>query len=593
MIDCQDIAVYIVQTIKTIGEAVMNDIKNEKTFEELFPNYDATFEMDKMKEFRKFDLKLFDDTEKYYKDLIQYFKYHLSRFYSRQKLTLFKFKSSFTTIYFSLLTDLLLHILRNNKESYSDDIIKCDITALTEILADKSKRLIFSDTFFLNCVNELIGKYDMKVIFDCVLKKNDFIRKMDIYYKDQATIKLNQIKSKLSLYIKCGFDDYISKIIIPDIKEMNEDELDKYSIKIKKCKDSFEAFKNKIKNLSDVNQLKSICSNEDIKNNLCEYSKIISKKLFKTETEFEKVLENFVLPLKILDIELNVENSRIIYNINYNSNIFPENYQLYEDFFYLQFLEKKKEIEFTKKKNYYNEINDLIQDNQFLNDFYEILKTQNISFFLCSKRIYDDNNFCNVIFVSEQYKSDEAQFLKAQYEQFLKDIKCNNFDALKKLLRIKVLAYDIPALTGPSMKIFINPILDFSDIAKKDDKQRKNILKAALKILLIHEVSHLLKFYPIENVYPKETPSTPKGRENGQCLIFYLFGKSVIKNISNEQALLINDIKVWDNLETLKDIFKEEKKKTNYNVGELDLCITTKEKTKFTIKEKTDYCFWE
>ena len=255
-------------------------------------------------------------------------------------------------------------------------------------------------------------------------------------------------------------------------------------------------------------------------------------------------------------------------------------------------MEKKKEIN-LQKKNYYNEINDLIQDNQFLNDFYEILKTKNISFFLCSKRIYDDNNFSNVIFEPEKYKLDEAQFQKAQYEQFLKDIKINNFNTLKQLLRIKVLAYDIPAFTGPSMKIFINPILDFSDIAKKDDKQRKNILKAALKILLINEISHLLKYYPIENVYPKETPSTPKGRENDQCLIFYLFGKSVIKNINNEQALLINDIKVWDNLEKLKDIFKEEKKSSNYNVGELDLCITTKEKSNYKINEKTDYCFWE
>ena len=131
MKDCQDIAVYIVQTIKTIGETVMSDIKNEKTFEELFPNYDITFEMDKKKEFRTFNLKLFDETEEYYQDLIQYFRFYLSRFYSRQKLTLVKFKSSFITIYFSLLTDLLLHILRNNKESYLDDIIKCDITALT------------------------------------------------------------------------------------------------------------------------------------------------------------------------------------------------------------------------------------------------------------------------------------------------------------------------------------------------------------------------------------------------------------------------------------------------------------------------------
>ena len=143
------------------------------------------------------------------------------------------------------------------------------------------------------------------------------------------------------------------------------------------------------------------------------------------------------------------------------------------------------------------------------------------------------------------------------------------------------------------MKIFINPILDFSDIVKKNDIQRKNILKAALIILLIHEVSHLLKFYPIENIYPKEIPTTPKGRENNQCLIFYLFGKSIIKKINNEQASLINDIKIWDNLEKLKDIFREEKEISNYKLGELDLCITTKERDKYKFKDKTDYCFWE
>ena len=201
--------------------------------------------------------------------------------------------------------------------------------------------------------------------------------------------------------------------------------------------------------------------------------------------------------------------------------------------------------------------------------------------------------FVIFFFVSEKAKSDEAQFLKAQYEQFLNDIKSSNFELLKKLIRIKVLAYKIPAVTGPSMKIFINPILDFSDIAKEDEMQRKNILKSALIILLIHEVSHLLKFYPIKNIYPKELPTTPKGRENSQCLIFYLFGKSIIKNINNDQASLINDIKSWDNLEKLKGIFEEEKEISNYKKGELDLCITIKEKDKHKFKVKTDYCFWK
>ena len=411
---------------------------------------------------------------------------------------------------------------------------------------------------------------------------------MDNYYKEKATQKLNKIKSNLPLYITCGFDDYINIVSNKDTKEMKEDELDKYINKKEKCVESFRKLKSQIENLKDVNELKNICSNEVIKNNFYEYSKYLSKKIFKTENEYRKVSENFVLPLKILDIELNEENSRIIYNINYDDTIFPENNQRYEDCFYLQFLEKKKEIEFTRKNNYYSEIKDIIEDKQFLKDFYEILKSKHIviilfSFFLSSTKIFNENR-------NNLYKSDNAQFLRAQYEQLLKDIKNSDFQLFKTIFKIKSLAYKIPSLTGPSMKIFINPILDFSDIAKNDDIQRKNILKSALIILLIYEIFNLLKYYPIENKYPEEIQNDPKERENGQCLILHLFGKNIIKNINNEQASLVNDLKTWDNLEKLKDIFKEDNNIKNCKMGELDLCFTIKEKIN---QIKTDYCYWE
>ena len=74
---------------------------------------------------------------------------------------------------------------------------------------------------------------------------------------------------------------------------------------------------------------------------------------------------------------------------------------------------KRKELEFPKLNNYKNEIINLINDDNFLQEFYSILKS---------------------------------------------------------------LSYKIPALTGPSMKIFINPILDFSVHAKKDISQRKDNL---------------------------------------------------------------------------------------------------------------------
>lgn len=102
-----------------------------------------------------------------------------------------------------------------------------------------------------------------------------------------------------------------------------------------------------------------------------------------------------------------------------------------------------------------------------LNEFYEILKTKHISLFLSSKRIYDDNNFYNFFFVSEKAKSDEAHFLKAQYEQFLNDIKSSNFELLKKLIRIKELAYKIPAVTDPSMKNFYKSNIRFLRHSKR------------------------------------------------------------------------------------------------------------------------------
>ena len=66
------------------------------------------------------------------------------------------------------------------------------------------------------------------------------------------------------------------------------------------------------------------------------------------------------------------------------------------------------------------------------------------------------------------------------------------------------------------MKMFLNPILKFSDIAKSDESQRTNILKSALIILLIHEIVHLLKYYHVNKNYPDEMPTNPKNKENSK-----------------------------------------------------------------------------
>ena len=379
---------------------------------------------------------------------------------------------------------------------------------------------------------------------------------------------------------------------------MSQDELDKHEKKCKSIRLLYDEFKKNKFFSSDYIGLKNFCLKEDIQNYFIEYSKYISNIIYNSEEEYKNLFDNFVLPLKILDINLNDDNSRIIYNITYDANIDPSNYFSFEDTFYMKYFLGKKEIDYVSdNNNYKKEIIDIINNEDFLKDFYEILGSKNVSYFLKNKRSYDNHNELGVIFIyDDKNPKKDTQCLKEQYEQFMKDAKNDNYNLLKKIIRVKGLSYQIPAATGPSMRICLNPILSFSQQAIIDGSQRHSILKSALIILLLHEIVHFLKYYPVENKYPKETPFTPKGRENGKCLIYYLFGIGKVTLINTNQSELINNTKTWDSLEKLKEIFIEESKQPlDSKIGELDLFISESQEGdegKYKNRKRTDYCFW-
>ena len=176
-----------------------------------------------------------------------------------------------------------------------------------------------------------------------------------------------------------------------------------------------------------------------------------------------------------------------------------------------------------------------------------------------------------------------------------------DYASFRKLIIFKELGYKLPACTGPSMRIFINPRLHFSKEAIENDLQRKNILKSALIILLVHEITHLLKYYPLKSKYPKKTPQTQKNKENGKCLMFYLFRKAIIDKINYGQSSQINDINNWKNLRKLNVIFEKtntpkSSKLSREKEGELYLYSSNsknvKQKKNGKRKIKTDYCWW-
>lgn len=607
MEDAKEIAIYIVETTKNIIETLLIDIEDNFSFRDMFPKID--FKFNKQKEERDFSLDLFDKNDEYYRDLVKYFNYHLDGFFYKKDKKMIKNKfnnSSFATIYFSILTDFLLDILKTNKDSYKEDIIKFDITSLCQIFALKNEKLNFSHSFFYISVKEL----DEKFYFGKKLstsEKNIFVKKMDIYYKNIALEKINVMKKCLYDYIKNGiyvFNNYKKNMKTNDLKE---DALDQHTNDLNELKNILHDFDKNYKTMNtNYEILKNYCLKENINKYFKDYSKYLSKHLLISENI---ILDNYILPFNLIEMEINEEKSRILYNIKLDESIIEPNIINYENSFYRQYEDIKNEIDFALLQNYKEDINNILLNDNFIKKLISILKSYPVSHYLKSKRIFDSRTEYDVEFI---FKDDdlriEDQCLNEQYEQFLKDIELKGYKFIQNLIRIKGLAYKIPELTGPTMRIFLNPIMKFSDIAIKDENQRKNILESALIILLIHEFAHLLKFYPVKNSYPKITPVTPKKKENGKCLIYYLFRKGIISHINNDQAKLINDLNSWESVETLRTILqskeqeqkeeqKEEKEKETIiqnKIGELDLYFSDENDSKKSKKKliKTEYCDW-
>ena len=112
-----------------------------------------------------------------------------------------------------------------------------------------------------------------------------------------------------------------------------------------------------------------------------------------------------------------------------------------------------------------------------------------------------------------------------------------------------------------------------------------------LIILLVHEIANFLKVYSSQNTLKKNFTGTPNKKENGKCLIFYLFNTGVIKSINYKQSCLINEISTWDNLINLRKIFeKVEETSDTYN-GELNFYLGDNDEENEE-EQRTEYCIW-
>lgn len=591
--EINNLAIGIVKDIKLIVETTIR-----KDIEEAYENLSTQFnEYSSLSYSKSFNLNLFDDDSLYYQQLRSYsngcIETLLKAAYYLDNIKI-KFTSSFNIINFSILTDLLIKILETDKKAYKDSIIKADISILIDILTSKAVRITNSHSLFSCFVNELKCKYKG---CDKYIKETEFIKKMNDTFIKEGMEKYKSFKNSIYKHIKNISNkilfNYKNDILSESEKIKNSEKPD-YSkfddISIKKT--SFQKFvdddliKNEKIYKSDLLILKKKCLEEENKSSFEYYAKVLLEKNLNFDCTEQYLLETSILPFDFINIDINNdENKKIIYNIPKHYSFIPEGKRYYDSIFG-QYLEIKKEINYTKRGNYEKEINEILTEEKFIYDLFSILGSNNISsYFKSNIKFLKDNE---VEFVKN---GDYDICLGDQYDEFMMDMK-DNYNKTKKYLVIKQICYKIPAMTDSSMRIFINPILEISENIQKDKNKLKSILKSALFTLLIHEMVHFLKAYPKNNTYPKEYPLTPRNAEKGRCIIFYLFGTGIIKSISYIQSLTINDINSWKNLDKLRNLF--EKSKNNNNAKDNDTLdfYLTEEDNNTPFEKKTEYCLW-
>ena len=617
--NANDLAIYIVKALKYLFEECFCENDNEKDMKEQF---EINNNLGKAKNYRNYSLTLFDESFNYYTDLRDYLANSLKIIISPNKLSKNNIKnlmkSKFSIYYLSLLLDLLLDILQKEPLAHQDNIIKFDISVICELFHEKNERLCSSHSFFYSCVNELKVKYKVKLP-----ENNEFRKKFFEKCKKKASETLKKVKKDFFEDIKYNLNEYY-KLIYSEMnnkiyKAEKEQDVEECEPIKKDCDKLFQLILAANPNINSYQEIQEWCDNNGISDYLKNYAEYLAEKKCLKYAEKENYKKNIIdkhlLPFEIFRIdENNEENIYIISSIDYDEKFDFSKRLLNDESFLDKYLLAKEEINYLRLGSYEEDMKNLINDDKFLDEFFSILKSKHVSAYLKSgiKFANDlaDNYNLSLIEPKTENSDDEDSifdlelqsdiYLGKQFKQFKKDFE-GNYNKFRNLIIIKELGYKIPSCTGPSIRIFMNPRLIFSKEAIENNSQRISILKSAIIILWIHEITHVLKYYPVKDVYPKITPSTPKNKENGKCILFYLFKKDVINKINYAQSSEIINLDNWKNLETLQNIFNNNNnsnssEKLYEKEGELDLCVSDlgvqeqkKNKKRLYLN---DYCWW-
>ena len=315
-------------------------------------------------------------------------------------------------------------------------------------------------------------------IFQFLISLNNYNQLLDKIYDE---IIPNQINKNESNIISFKEDDTKKEEIICDInnkiieKEYNNSNKNKEDIIL------YENLKNKFRRIMIIEELiikiKKIEEKEFIPNleEIDEEEKDKFQNYINKEFLYNKIFKinkdniyEVLCFLMSLEEETNFRNIDNIY-IEYKNN----------------FVEKVKYI----YKLDYNYFYDLIMDKQFYDDIINILNSKSIKYYLTSNRFYDE---MDIILNKNRYEGQEyIENLSEEYNKFMKEMENPIF--FMNLFRLKYLPYKIRGITNSNLKIIVNSL--YYEFNKNiNDNNKRIILSAALKIIIVHEVMDILKY---------------------------------------------------------------------------------------------------
>ena len=482
--------------------------------------------------------------------------------------------SSYSALYLRKIIRYLQQLLESNVNIVEDDLVKIffvllflyfDESTVLESKKNSNREIDLDETFFKGTFIELTEKYSSQVPYQDCEEITDFInvfkKKMEkqitklidytFQYIREVLKKYGNDKDEtiISMYNDAGnilYELDTSKNILSEIliNKINSFFSKKYDLIFTNYISESEELRNHInKEFLEKIEKEYLPSefNFSLKNNptfnLNHNNKL--EDYIEYKNRFYKRMEKSCLS-EIFKCDLNKE----INIFAFSTYIIDTQYSQIQNFKHrMENLEQKKILQIIK---------DILNENNFYEHYFSILRCDIIKKFFTSNLYVNEND---KEFQLQKDKSKDSECFEEIYLNFLKeyDKKNENYQEFKNLIILKILPSGDRAYTMKYFKkIIINPAQFF--LGKEIEKgfDIKMILKGYLIVILLHETEH---FFRLLDKNKKVFPLTPREKEGGRMFIKYLFDVQTINHINEEQAKFIFDNEIWKDHKKLKKIF--------------------------------------